>query len=133
MALSMIACCAPDWFRENITEDVRKGGLVDRIIFVHRAPTNRCYPIPPPLDPLQANDLAQQLKKWAKVKEKTVIRAQGSAKEWFKHWYRRMWQEERDRGDADPTVRTTKRQSVYLWKLSSLLSMSYGEFPEVTV
>ena len=48
-ALSILGLAAPEWFKESITPAVRKGGLLDRIMFIHRGESRRRYTLP--LDP----------------------------------------------------------------------------------
>jgi hypothetical protein len=139
VALSMLALGAPEWFKSNITEDFRQGGMLDRTLFVHRSPTHRVYTLPlDPLDPTIAEGLVADLVAWGKQRS-VEMKATEDGKLWADSWYTAGRQAEIDEfyGAAAArqgltVARSLKRHNVLMWKVAAILSLTYGEAPFIS-
>jgi hypothetical protein len=124
IALSMLACSAPEWMKETITPLLFGGGFMDRCQFISRSPVSksvRSYPTAQPRDPLIANHLAGWLVQWAHRPQRLELLADPEAADWYDEWYNRLG----IRGSSEEEITTsTKRQANRLWRLAGILAMS---------
>jgi hypothetical protein len=63
LALSILACTAPEWMHDTVVGDAMSGGFLDRILLIHREPTTRFWTRDkiPLMDPILAEQLADWL------------------------------------------------------------------------
>ncbi len=131
-ALSILGLAAPEWFKESITPAVRKGGLLDRIMFIHRKESSRRYTLPlDPVDPLIAESLVTDMLSWAKL-GKMPMEATPSGLKYMQDYSRdftSFYDNSPARSDYE---RSRKRQIVWVWRLAGLLAVTYGEAPFVS-
>lgn len=132
-ALSMLALGAPTWFQGGITDEFRNGGLLDRTIFIHRQKTNRIYSSTelPPFDPLVAEALASEMVPWATRGEVEML-PDKPAKEWEKEWYHGVSKRMKREAEGSIRKRSLNRQGMLVWKLATVLAITYGEVPVVS-
>ena len=125
LALSMIACTAPDWFTSAMTPLMFGGGFMDRTLYIYRGRTERSYPTPEPTDPIAALKLAERLAEISEVRDSVEMMPRGNANKWYIAWYNRQL-------DNNPITDMSKaRQANHLWKLAALLSLSEGTEPYI--
>jgi hypothetical protein len=122
VAVSLVACTTESWLYEATQEDIFTGGFMGRCVVVPRGYTNKFYPIPAPLDPIQRNELAKWLIPLATAKKTAV---QITAWDWYRDWYKK--------NKEATAVCTDKkmegyynRRDVHLMKLALVLSKSEG-------
>ena len=132
-ALSILGLAAPEWFKDSITPAVRKGGLMDRIMFVHRDESSRRYDLPlDPIDPLVAEGLVTDMISWAKL-GRMVLEAEPSAHKWMSDYAQEFSYHRDNFPSRNDYVRSRKRQIIWVWRLAGLLAVTYGEAPYVSV
>lgn len=104
---------------------------MDRTLFIYREQTQRCYPVARPRDPLRGQALARWLSIWAGLSHSLEMSLTSGAMSWYEKWYRLKM-----KGISDETPefhRTSlKRRAMTLWKLASILAISYEEAPRVS-
>ncbi len=125
LALSMIACTAPDWFSSAMSPLMFGGGFMDRTLYVYRGKTERLYPTPSPTDPITALGLANRLADISKMNRPVEMMATDNADNWYEAWYRRQ-------PNNNPITNMSRaREANHLWKLAALLSLSEGVEPYI--
>lgn len=132
LAISILGCSAPEWLRNSITQDVFGGGFMDRVLWVYRPPTQRCYPKPGYLDPVWAEQLAEDLRPLTQVRPGTRTRLflTPEADAWMDAWYRTA----HSKGHLDfhdSTLRSLERRQILGLKLGMILAISEGTCPEI--
>jgi hypothetical protein len=123
VALSMLACSAPEWLKSAITPLMFGGGFMDRTLFVYRPPVTRSIPTPAPLDPVAAVRLAYFIQHLAKRDKPVEMLPTPEANEWYEAWY------DKQPKSSDLTGMSTKRRANHAWKLAGILSISDGSAP----
>ena len=132
-ALSILGLAAPEWFKESITPAVRKGGLLDRIMFVHRQESSRRYELPlDPIDPLTGEDLVMDMLSWANL-GKMPLEATPNGYKWMADYVKMFTNFYDNTPPKSDYERSRKRQIVWVWRLAGLLAVTYGEAPYVSV
>jgi uncharacterized protein DUF3987 len=86
VALSSIMCSTLDWLQTGIPSDAFGGGFMSRFLFVVQESTDRCFPIPPPLDKEIKANLIYRLAGLRNVHGE--VRRTKTAEDWYDHWYR---------------------------------------------
>lgn len=131
VAFGLIACTAPEWLKDSVTPSLFNKGFMDRTMFIHRNRVNcRAYPIPLPQDPLVAESLARWLAEIASETGRVEMMATPEGMAWYTDWYNKK--------NSKPEVQwghhttSVDRQSIHLWKLACILSLSYEEMPWVS-
>ncbi|TFH58051.1 MAG: DUF3987 domain-containing protein [Gemmatimonadales bacterium] len=125
LAVTMVACCTPDWMREAISPLMFGGGFMDRTLLVFRDPLPNLFPTPKPRDPLVAVHLAEQLRKLTCRHTREEMVATPDAERWFNEWY---WQQEES---MDPQEASVKRRANHLWRLAAVFSLSEDAQPYI--
>ncbi len=132
-ALSMLACCAPDWLLESITPIMFRGGFLDRfrIIFRPDGHSTRSYPTPGPSDPVMCNILAEALMEWAALEEELELLPTKEAEEFYTAWYHEKKYEIEN--EINPDGLSLHRLANQLWKLAGILCISDATAPYIGV
>ncbi len=130
-ALSMLACCAPDWLLESITPIMFRGGFLDRfrIVFRPDGHSTRSYPTPGPSDPIVENILAEALIEWAALEEELELLPTEGAEEFYITWYHKK-KTELD-NEINPDGLSLHRLANQLWKLSGILCIADAKAPYI--
>lgn len=123
IALSMLACSAPEWMKDSITPLMFGGGFMDRTMFIYRNNVIRSYPTPAPLDPVAAVRLSHFIKHLASRDKSTEMLPTPDAIKWYDVWYNYQPK------TSDLTGMSTKRRANHIWKLAAILSLSDGDAP----
>ena len=141
VGLSMLACCAPDWLRNTISQDMLGGGLMDRVHFIHRDPVwqrqEKFGPTRiPPLDPLAANQLAKRLVPLTATLGKNCAVITPEAESFVNSCYTKLVKEEK-KSFHNPAkhseTTSSKRMTASVIRLSMMLAISRGSFPGVEI
>jgi hypothetical protein len=127
LALSLLACTAPDWMNEAITPLLFSGGFSDRTIYVYRENSGRNYPTPAPMDPLVAIELAEGLAKLSQHYEPVEMVATPDAEEWYDWWY------DQQPHSSEESGMSRHRKSNHVWKLAAILAISAGDAPWISI
>jgi hypothetical protein len=138
MLFSMAGCSAPEWMRDVVTPHVLKGGFVDRVLYIYRSHTHRCYsPFDRPIiDPLMMEHLAAQLTHWAipPLGMKRPAEFTTHAKDWMRERYKEDRMREikaLDEGHPMEERASLVRSTNQVSRLAVALSMSEAMFPTV--
>lgn len=125
LAVSLLACCTPDWLRDAISPLLFGGGFLDRTLLIYRdpLPPPPLFPTPRPRDPLTAAALAALLVPLTARQRREEMMATPRAHKWYDQWY--VEQEDSE----DPRETSVKRRALHLWKLAAVLSLSEGTQP----
>lgn len=130
-ALSMLACCAPDWLLESVTPIMFRGGFLDRFRIIYRPDrhNNRAYPTPGPTDPVMCNILAQDLIQWASLTEDRELIPIEEAEQFYEAWYYKKKDQLDD--DMNNDGLSLHRLANQLWKLAGILAISDSSAPYI--
>ena len=130
-ALSMLACCAPDWLLDSVTPIMFRGGFLDRFRIVYRPEkhSTRSYPTPGPGDPILANILAEALIEWAELEEELELLPTPGAEDFYAEWYNKKKAELEDTNNPDGL--SLHRLANQLWKLAGILCISDAKAPYI--
>ena len=132
---SFLGLGAPEWFRGNVTADFRQGGLLDRMMFVHREKTRRCYTIPlNPLDPVGRDALVDEMVELAHT-GLIKMRADRAGTIYFKSWFKQRFYDLEEKGldaDSEEGGRSLNRTTGMIYKIAALISWSSGRAPWIT-
>lgn len=126
-AVSMLACCTPEWLKDAITPLIFSGGFMDRTLVIHREPLPLpLFPTARPRDPLAAADIARMLVPFTRRWRREELIASPSAIRWFEDWFHRQ-----DHTPDLPHEPSLKRRANHLWKLAGILTLSDGRAPHI--
>jgi hypothetical protein len=137
LALSILACTAPEWMHATISGDALSGGFLDRVILVHRERSVRWGPRSKVtlLDPVKAEKLADWLVLlMVRYEDNYQMELTTEAQKWMDDWECRIhYAGPRDAGDS--SKHSLERLSLHAVKLASLLCIAdwnhEGEVPIV--
>ena len=142
LALGMLACCAPDWMQGTIDTNMLGGGLMDRIVWVHREPVwqrREQWNIrnAPPRDPLVAEGLAHWLvDNVLCMPTKVPAEMTPGAEQVVDGYYAKLVARERaayERFGADMEETTANRAVWATIQVATLLAVSDGKLPRLLV
>ena len=126
MAFSVLACTQPGWMRNTIVSDAMEGGFIERANFIFRPESGRMYPMLsiPPLDPLQAEELADFLVDISmQGPGPQLLQATPEGTKYFNNWYTSSHAGgPRDKDDA--SLHSLERRCIHLLRIASLLCIS---------
>ncbi|MFQ6027461.1 MAG: hypothetical protein ACE5Q6_08220 [Dehalococcoidia bacterium] len=126
-AVSLLACCTPDWMRDAISPLTFGGGFMDRTLMIFRdpLPPPPLFPTARPRDPVSAAEMAEFLVGLTSRTHREEMIPTVEAAQWYDHWYR---QQEESPDEQDTSV---KRRANHLWKLAATLSISDNAIPYI--
>lgn len=126
VALSFMVGSTADWIRDGVTESIFAGGFMGRCMFVTRPVNEREIPRPSPLDPINANELAEELIRNSIM----ATREFQVTKDWIAFhadWYHANKAQIREAGDRRMAFYYSRKEQ-HILKLSMLLAVSEGRF-----
>jgi hypothetical protein len=142
VALSMLACCAPDWMQNTIEGDLFGSGFMDRCVWCYRKPAwerrmDKSIVGAAGMDPLQAEGLADWLIDNMLVKDfRTPIELSYLARDTFHNRYQKMVMFEKSGFDAhgsDNEALSANRLSWLLLQVAALHRISEGTEGQVLI
>ncbi len=141
-ALSMLACCAPDWMQNTIQADLLGGGFMDRTVWIYREPDwarkeQTSVISSPPRDPLQVQFLAEWVAKSishldAREPAQLFPKARGLLHTGYQDLVRRERESYLIYG-SDSREKTANRAVWIATQLATLIAMSEESFPPIRV
>lgn len=132
VSLTFLAGTTPDWVRA-MDPSIMAGGFTSRCNFVYRPVPKKIVAEPDPMDPLIADQLAEELLEIAMLPYTVEVDPTREANEWFRHWYVE-WRRGQDDVVVDRLMAGyVQRRDVHLWKMALLLCISKGEFPRLGI
>jgi len=141
-AICMLACCAPDWMHNTIKADLFGGGFMDRCTWVYRDPAfdrreSQSIVSAPPKDPLMAEILAEWIiNNILSQPLKVPVLMTPEAEHRYNDFHRELVMEERaafEEFGSDAEGTSSNRAGWSTVQIASLLALSEGDFPPVTV
>lgn len=139
-ALSMIACCAPDFLRDTIDTSLLGGGFMDRCVWIYRDPNwerREAFSIvnSPPKDPLQMRLLAEWVaENISGLTTKQPALLSPTVKGKIHGIYQRAVREEKRQFElygTDAKEKTANRMTWLLMQVATLMAVSDGSIPPV--
>lgn len=87
VALSELAASTADWLQTAIPKDAFGGGFMSRQLLIVQNTTDRCFPIPPPLDKKVRSELIKGLLRVQKLQGGVTLTDEAAS--WWDSWYRK--------------------------------------------
>jgi hypothetical protein len=122
VAISLVACTTESWLYDSAQEDMFTGGFMGRCIVVPRGYTDKEYPKPEPLDPVQANTLAKWLLSLS-TSQATQMVIHGW--DWYQNWYHKNKEIAATQDDRKLEGYYNRRDS-HLLKIALIIALSEG-------
>ena len=125
-AISFWAGSTMEWIKSSVTDDMFAGGFLGRFIFIKRRGDGKVVPVPPILDPVWAESLADYLVELAKM-DTTEFRLTPEAQEWHHEWYHQN-KLKCLRFQGDKFQAYFRRKQSHLLRLLMCMSIAEGKF-----
>ena len=126
VALSVVLASTPSWLRDVVTPAVFTGGFMSRMIVCCRDTCAREYGEAPPIDPVLASSLAENLLEWHLIEDPIEFKFDAAWKSIYTDWYHEHKEYVREQEMDEYMEGWFIRKDLHITKLSMMLAISNG-------